>query len=145
MSPTALTPVRPALSTQQRFSLDQLAQLSGYSGRTIRYFIAEGLVDRPEGEKRGAHYQARHLEQLQQLRAWAAAGHSHEAMRALRQGLPAAAVQAPAPAQEAWTRLSLAPGVELHLQPERCGIPPAALPALLPRLQALLAQAASAH
>ena len=32
------------------------------------YHIAEGLVDRPEGEKRGAHYLRRHLEQLLVIR-----------------------------------------------------------------------------
>jgi hypothetical protein len=40
----------------ERFSIDELSALAGVTPRTVRYYIAEGLVDRPEGEKRGSHY-----------------------------------------------------------------------------------------
>ena len=39
-----------------RYALDQLATLAGVTSRTVRFYIAQGLVDRPDGEKRGAHY-----------------------------------------------------------------------------------------
>ena len=51
-----------------RYSIDELAPLAGVTPRTVRYYIAEGLIDRPEGEKRGAHYVQRHLEQLLLIR-----------------------------------------------------------------------------
>ena len=46
-----------------RHTLESLATLAGLTPRTVRYYIQQGLVDRPLGEKRGAYYLARHLEQ----------------------------------------------------------------------------------
>ena len=56
--------------------------------RTVRYYIAQGLLDRPEGEKRGAHYLRRHLEQLLLVRRWTDAGLSLERVRELIAGAP---------------------------------------------------------
>lgn len=38
----------------QKFTLDDLSRLVELPKRTIRYYIQQGLVDRPEGAKRGA-------------------------------------------------------------------------------------------
>ena len=46
----------PSQDSPERFSIDELSTLAGVTPRTVRYYIAEGLVDRPEGEKRGSHY-----------------------------------------------------------------------------------------
>ena len=54
----------PAAPPPARHSLDELASLAGLTARTVRFYIQQGLIDRPAGEKRGAHYLARHLEQL---------------------------------------------------------------------------------
>ena len=45
----------PSQDSPERFSIDELSTLAGVTPRTVRYYIAEGLVDRPEGEKRGSH------------------------------------------------------------------------------------------
>lgn len=122
-----------------RYSIDELAALSGLSARTIRYYIAEGLMDRPEGEKRGAHYLPRHLEQLHQVRQWTEAGHSHEAIRSLRaSGSPPRLTQDERLPAESWTRLRLAEGVELHLQTARAGLSPAQVQALSHQLRDLI-------
>ena len=68
----------------ERYSIDELSVLAGLTPRTVRYYIAEGLVDRPLGEKRGAHYVRRHLEQLLLVRRWTDAGLSLERVRELR-------------------------------------------------------------
>lgn len=107
------------------YSLQQLATLAGTSGRTVRYYIEQGLVDRPDGETRAATYGARHLERLNQIRTWQEAGLSLEEIReALRQGLtPAAGARAARPGGvEVWSRLTIADGVELHVEPGRAGL-----------------------
>jgi len=78
----------------ERFSIDELSTLAGVTPRTVRYYIAEGLVDRPEGEKRGSHYLRRHLEQLLVIRRWTDAGLSLERVRELRNS-PTSTVIAP--------------------------------------------------
>jgi len=51
--------------------------------RTTRYYIQIGLIDRPEGVGRGAHYTTRHLEQLLEIRKWQQVGLSLERIREL--------------------------------------------------------------
>ena len=60
------------------YSLDELCTLSELPKRTVRYYIQLGLVDRPVGETRAAHYSVRQLEQLLLIRKWSQAGVSLE-------------------------------------------------------------------
>ena len=55
---------QPGADKADRLSLDQLSSLAGATPRTVRFYIAQGLLDRPAGSKRGAHYTRRHLEQM---------------------------------------------------------------------------------
>src|SRR5688572_6980787 len=105
----------------RKFSLDEVATLAGMTARTVRYYIQEGLVSRPEGAKRGAHYLQRHVEQLLLIRRWTESGLSLERIRELIAGAPQEpASRPPRPGSvEVWSRLTLADGIELHLEPSR--------------------------
>lgn len=113
-----------AQADSERYSLDELAALAGVTARTVRYYIAQGLVERPQGEKRGAHYLRRHLEQLLLVRRWSDAGLSLERIRELLAGAPED--PPPRPARpgtvEVWSRVLLADGLELHIEPARAGL-----------------------
>ena len=109
-----------------RLSLEHLAALTGLTIRTVRYYIQQGLVSRPEGAKRGAFYQQRHVQELLMLRRWADAGLSLDRIRELRAGAPDEAAPRPARAGmvEVWSRVTLADGLELHIEPGRAGLSP---------------------
>ncbi len=115
-----------AQADTERYSLDELASLAGVTARTVRYYIAQGLLERPVGEKRGAHYLRSHLERLLQVRRWSDAGLSLERIRELVAG--ASEDPPPRPARpgtvEVWSRVLLADGLELHLEPSRAGLDP---------------------
>jgi DNA-binding transcriptional MerR regulator len=115
-----------AQNDTERYSLDELASLAGVTARTVRYYIAQGLLQRPAGEKRGAHYLRAHLEQLLQVRRWSDAGLSLERIRELVAG--ASEDPPPRPVRpgtvEVWSRVLLADGLELHLEPSRAGLSP---------------------
>ena len=107
------------------YSLHELATLAGTSGRTVRYYIQLGLLDRPDGETRAATYGPRHLERLNQIRKWQEAGFSLDHIReAIEQGRrPAPASRTAAAGSVAvWTHLVIAEGVELHIEPGRAGL-----------------------
>ena len=108
------------------FTLDELATLADLPRRTVRYYIQLGLVDRPIGETRAAHYLPRHLEQLLQIRKWTAAGVSLERIRELLSGEPPPVPQRPrgAGSVEVWSHLVVTDGVELTLEPSRAGLAP---------------------
>ena len=63
------------------YTLDGLCTLAELPKRTVRYYIQLGLVDRPVGETRAAHYTSHHLEQLLQIRKWSEAGVSLERVK----------------------------------------------------------------
>ncbi|MFM2066883.1 MAG: hypothetical protein RLZZ584_1792 [Pseudomonadota bacterium] len=125
-----------------QYSADQLAALTGVSVRTLRYYISVGLLERPQGEKRGAYYLQRHLEQLLLIRRWSEAGLSLERIRELLAGAPAdPPPRAAAPGSvEVWSRMTLADGLELHLEPGRAGLTPEQVRELLRGVTALYRQ-----
>lgn len=116
-----------------RLSLDDLATLAGLTSRTVRYYIQQGLVSRPEGAKRGAYYQRRHVEQLLLIRRWTDAGLSLDRIRELVNGAP----QDPPPrgahpgSVEVWSRVTLADGLEVHVEPGRASLAPEQVRALV--------------
>lgn len=129
-------------TTPERFSIDGLSKLAGVTPRTVRYYIAEGLVDRPVGEKRGAHYVRRHLEQLLLIRRWADAGLSLERVRELMAGAPEdLAPRRTAPGSiEVWSRVTVADGLEVHLEPGRADLTPDQMRGLVRGISALYRQ-----
>lgn len=116
----------PAQHIQRTYSLDELAALAELPRRTVRYYIQLGLVDRPIGETRAAHYTSKHLEQLLQIRTWTQAGVSLERIRELLTGT--SPVIPPRPrgpgTVEVWSHLVIADGLELALEPMRAGLSP---------------------
>lgn len=110
----------------QRFSLDDLCTLTGLSKRTVRYYIQIGLVDRPAGETRAAHYTNTHVEQLVQVLKWTKAGVSLDRVRELMVGGEAKIPPRPrgAGTVEVWSHFVVADGVEMTLEPGRAGLSP---------------------
>lgn len=112
--------------TEQTFTLDDLCTLTELPKRTVRYYIQIGLLDRPEGEKRGAYYLPSHLDQLLRIRKLAQSGVSLDRIREVLSGEPA-----PVPARprgpgsvEVWSHLVVADGVEVNIEPGRAGLTP---------------------
>ena len=126
------TPQAAEPGATERYSIDELATLAGVTPRTVRYYIAESLLDRPEGEKRGAHYLRRHLEQLLLIRRWTDAGISLERVRELSAGAPEdpPRQRAMPGSVEVWSRMTLADGLEVHVEPGRAGLSPEQVRAL---------------
>ena len=114
------------LAAGPKLSIDQLAALTGLTTRTVRYYLQQGLVSRSEGAKRGAYYLQRHVEELLLLRRWADAGLSLDRIRELRAGAadepPPRAVRAGS--VEVWSRVTLADGLEVQIEPGRAGLTP---------------------
>ena len=139
--PTQRTPPDEATASE-RFSIDELSTLAGVTPRTVRYYIAEGLVARPEGEKRGAHYLRRHLEQLLLIRRWTDAGLSLDRVRELIAGAPEdpAPKRAPPGSVEVWSRVTVADGLEVHVEPGRAGLSPDQVRSLVLGITALYRQ-----
>lgn len=108
------------------FSLDELATLASVPKRTVRYYIQMGLLERPVGETRAAHYLPSHLETLLRIRQLTEAGISLERIREVLGGEPPSVP--PRPRQpgsvEVRSHIWIAPGLELQVSPEQAGASP---------------------
>ena len=110
------------------FTIFDLAALAGLSLRTVRYYIQDGLVDRPQGIGKGAYYTQTHVDQILTIRKWQEAGLSLERIRELMLQ-EAEGLVPPAPRRagtvEVWSHVVVADGVEVNLEPGRAGLSPA--------------------
>ena len=110
------------------FTLDELASLVDLPRRTVRYYIQTGLIDRPGGVGRGAHYATQHLDQLLEIRKWQQAGLSLDRIRELLSASGEMLTPPPAPRQkgsvEVWSHVIINDGIELTVDPKRANLTP---------------------
>jgi len=101
---------------EDRYGIAELAELGGVSRRTVRYYIQERLLPPPLGVGRGRHYGQDHLDRLVAVKAMQEKGASlGEIRRVLSGGRPAPGGPVPHVPRTPWMRLSLMPGLELHV------------------------------
>ena len=120
-----------------RYAIGDLARLAGVSRRTVRYYVQEGLIPAPHGVGRGDHYGQEHLDQILLVKTMQESGRMLDEIRqtlargttrrskpgpafakatAGKPGVGKAAAGKPVlPERSLWRRLTLAPGVELHI------------------------------
>ena len=122
-------------------TLSELCVLADLPVRTVRYYVQNGLVDKPQGETRAARYGAKQLEQVLLIKKWTAAGVSLDRIRELLQG-----EEAPVPARvrkagsvEVWSHLYVADGLEVVIEPGRAQMSPEQVRAFTRGVMALYA------
>ncbi len=104
--------------TNPTWTLAELAEAAGLTRRTVRYYIARGLLPGPAGAGRGARYGPAHLERLLEIRRLQDRGLTLDAIAtALAGGAP----RVPTPASRTVTVYTVAPDVTVHVQD---GLPP---------------------
>lgn len=108
------------------YLLSELWPLVDFPVRTVRYYVQQGLVDRPEGETRAARYGARQLERRRLVKKWTAAGLSFDRVRELLRGEDPDVPERPRHrgTLEAVSRLTIDDRVELVIEPSRAWLTP---------------------
>ena len=121
---------------ERHYSLDELCSLTDTSKRTVRFYMQEGLVDRSEGQRKGAYYLERHLMQLLEIKKWQKAGLSLERIKQIirdeqdNELIPPIQAQQPG-SLEVWSHLTIADGIQLQIEPMRSGLSPEQIRTLL--------------
>jgi DNA-binding transcriptional MerR regulator len=124
------------------FTLDDLCSLTDFSKRTVRYYMQLGLVDRPIGETRAAHYLEAHLQQLLRIKKLTDAGVSLERVRdVLTGGDEPVPARAKKPGSiDVKSHLFVARGIELQISPDEAGLTPDQVRALVKAVMAAAQQ-----
>jgi DNA-binding transcriptional MerR regulator len=68
---------------QGRYLIEELCRLTGFSRRTVRYYVQEGLVNPPAGRGRGGYYSDLHAAQLARIRVLQEQGYRLDAIRGM--------------------------------------------------------------
>ncbi len=131
--------------SNKTFTLDDLCTLTDFSKRTVRYYMQLGLVDRPIGETRAAHYLEGHLQQLLRLKKLTDAGVSLERVRdVLTGGDEPVPARAKKPGSiEVKSHLFVTQGIELQISPDEAGLSPDQVRALVKAVMAAAQQVLS--
>lgn len=125
----------------KQFTLNEICVLADMPVRTLRYYVQQGMVDRPDGETRAARYSGRHLEQVLLIKKWTTAGLSLERIKEVMQGTESAVpVKSRKPGSiEVCSHLHIADGLEMVIEPSRSGMSPEQLRQLVRQVMALYA------
>jgi DNA-binding transcriptional MerR regulator len=112
--------------SQTEHTLSELCALVDIPVRTARYYVQQGLVDKPKGETRAARYGQVQVEQLLLIKKWSASGVSLDRIRELLSGS-----ESEAPARTARpgsvsvvSHLQISDGLQLLIEPSRAGLTP---------------------
>ncbi|MDR0901870.1 MAG: MerR family transcriptional regulator [Opitutaceae bacterium] len=127
----------------ENIALDDLAALAGFGRRTVRYYIQIGLLPRPEGGGRAAHYTGEHLAVLLKIKKLTGAGVSLERIGELLQSggePPVPPRHWQAGAVEVRSHIHVAPGVEIQVSPEESGFSPEQIRAFVREVMAVAAK-----
>jgi len=97
----------------KKYTIEELCKLTGFTRRTIRYYIQENLLDPPAGRGRGGFYYDSHLDRLRRIKAFQDDGlRLSQIQKVLNKGeqpeLP--------PLREIWFRYAIEPGIEIHIR-----------------------------
>jgi len=108
------------MTSVARYAIGDLARLGGVSRRTVRYYVQEGVIPPPLGVGRGNHYGPEHLDRILQVKAMQEAGRTLDEIRRTSADVASSAPAAlpgafPRIERSLWRRVTLAPGVELHV------------------------------
>lgn len=99
----------------ERYGIEELADLGGVTRRTVRYYVQERLLPEPHGVGRGKHYGPEHLERLLWVKSLQEEGLPlSDIRRRLRRPEPDAP-ELPRIPRAPWVRVTLLVGVELHV------------------------------
>jgi len=97
---------------QQAMTLAELAEAAGLPARTIRFYIARGLVWGPEKAGRGAVYGAQHLERLERIARLQAEGRMLAEIARLLEPGP----DTPVPEPAAWWQYAVSGDVQVWVR-----------------------------
>lgn len=111
----------PAPPERYRYSIAELTELTGVSQRTIRFYVAQGLLPPAHGRGPSAWYDRGHLLRLQAIKVrrdqdLPVATIKDELAQLGDDDIAADLAVQTEPAEDRWRRVLLHPNVELHVR-----------------------------
>ena len=99
----------------KQYTIEDLCELTGFSRRTIRYYVQEGLIDPPAGRGRGGFYFDSHLEKLLKIKSLQDRGLRLSAILPVLKQRDVLESPQEIVAREVWLRYPITDGIEIHI------------------------------
>lgn len=96
-----------------KYTIEDLCDLTGFSRRTIRYYVQEGIIDPPAGRGRGGFYYDSQLQKLLQIKSLQEKGMS---LTAIAQYLNQDKIAEPELQRSLWAEYEIMPGLEIRVR-----------------------------
>jgi len=97
---------------ETKYTIEDLSERTGFSIRTIRYYIQEGILDPPPGRGRGGFYFDSHLQRLLKIKSLQDKGFR---LAAIQEILLEGKRTVVAESRELWVRYRIGPGLEISV------------------------------
>lgn len=113
------------MKTEKRYSIKELSALTDFTARNIRFYIQQGIVDKPLGANKGAYYTESHLRQLLTVKKYKEAGVSLERIAQIvheEESAPGVDYKFRPGRIEVISRIHVAEGVEITVNSERANL-----------------------
>jgi DNA-binding transcriptional MerR regulator len=94
--------------------MEELAELTGFTRRTIRYYIQEGILEPPAGRGRGGFYYDSHVDALKRIKAMQEKGLNLYSIAA-QLGAGADNAEAPQVMRRSWAKYEIIPGLNIDV------------------------------
>jgi DNA-binding transcriptional MerR regulator len=111
------------LKNNKKYSIDEISELTGFSRRTIRFYIEENIIEPPSGRGRGGFYYDSHLSDLLKIKNLQDTGLNLNSIREILKSETGAAGSIKEQKEifedfkrDAWIRCEIAEGLELHFK-----------------------------
>jgi DNA-binding transcriptional MerR regulator len=98
---------------RKKYTIDELSELTGFTRRTVRYYIQEGLLEPPAGRGRGGGYYESHLERLKLIKSLTEKGMG---LATVMEYLAAGDIEVPELSREVWAKYEIVPGLEIDVR-----------------------------
>lgn len=99
----------------KKYTIEELGEQTGFSRRTIRYYVQEKLIDPPIGHTRAGYYNDSHMQQLLRIKSFQEKGIGITAMRPL---MKKETIEPVLPSREVMVRYEIVPGIEVNVSRE---------------------------
>ena len=113
------------MKTKKHYTMKELSALVDMTARNIRFYIQQGVVDKPHGQNKGAYYTEKHMQQLLTVKKYKDAGVSLERIAQIiheDEASPQVDYKIKPGNIEVVSRIHLMDGLELTINPERSGL-----------------------
>lgn len=99
----------------KKYTIDDLCELSGYSRRTIRYYVQEGLLEPPSGRGRGGFYYDSHLQILLRIKSLQESGMKLKDITVYLKHPQASNAVKVKYSREVWVKYEVVPDMEINV------------------------------